>query len=395
MIRKPKKLLFEETRFPQLQLLAVARGVRLLGIAVCLLSFPLAKETKAAQTNALPAFDFRNAATTSEWRPLHDISAFRATPDGLVIEIGGRDPYFAGPAMDLPPDQPLWLDLRLKSDEAGVGQVFYFRAAPSEEQSVRFQVDAGRWTMVRVKVPPLGDGFRLRIDPPGQGATMTLAKISFARRIMLSAPDWPQPTVPRIPPDAPAVRAGALELVQDPKTWGGFSVEVAGKTMACGWTRPLVGYMSENRVRWWPIYQSLSPSEVSVADGDVSSNRIALRWTAVDPDGAEWRIDQIFSAGTSDDAIAVETRLQVTEDRTIVFFPMTTLFPGLGSFGERKGQAVFPGLEYLADEPSSSEADVRGDAAKRWVPDPIKRTDSPPGVAGGRSICRIDLEARH
>ena len=62
------------------------------------------------------------------------------------------------------------------------------------------------------------------------------------------------------------------------------------------------------------------------------------------------------------------------QDRSVAFLPMLMIFPGAGSFGERKGQGLFAGLEYLDDEPSSSEADVIGPASKRQVPDSLKIT---------------------
>ncbi|MBE3069122.1 MAG: hypothetical protein IMZ66_02690, partial [Planctomycetes bacterium] len=47
---------------------------------------------------------------------------------------------------------------------------------------------------------------------------------------------------------------------------------------------------------------------------------------------------------------------------------------GPGSFGTHKHQDLLAGLEYLADEPSSSEADIRGPASRRQVPDSVKLT---------------------
>src|SRR5258708_40325426 len=53
---------------------------------------------------------------------------------------------------------------------------------------------------------------------------------------------------------------------------------------------------------------------------------------------------------------------------------MFMLFAGASSFGPVKGQGLLAGLEYLEDEPSSSEADVIGPASKRQVPDNLKIT---------------------
>ncbi len=67
-------------------------------------------------------------------------------------------------------------------------------------------------------------------------------------------------------------------------------------------------------------------------------------------------------------------RVTVSRDRLVAYLPLLTLLPGLGSFGTNKTQALFAGVEYLENEPSSSEADVRGIASKRQVPDSVKET---------------------
>src|SRR5260370_41031406 len=53
---------------------------------------------------------------------------------------------------------------------------------------------------------------------------------------------------------------------------------------------------------------------------------------------------------------------------------MFMLFDGTGAFGSVKGQVFLAGLEYLENEPSSSEADLIGPASKRQVPDNLKLT---------------------
>ena len=62
------------------------------------------------------------------------------------------------------------------------------------------------------------------------------------------------------------------------------------------------------------------------------------------------------------------------QDRDVIHLPWLTLFPGLGTFGERKTQGLFAGLEYLEDEPSSSEADITTAEHIRRAPDPVKVT---------------------
>ena len=75
-----------------------------------------------------------------------------------------------------------------------------------------------------------------------------------------------------------------------------------------------------------------------------------------DADGGSWNLSRRYSPGAVPGSIAVETRLGVDQDREVLSAPIFAVLPGAGSFGEEKTQAVFPGLEYLDREPSSSEA---------------------------------------
>ena len=148
---------------------------------------------------------------------------------------------------------------------------------------------------------------------------------------------------------------------------------------------------------------SASPATMTATkDGD----EIVVRATCHDPDGATWFLHRSFHAAPSG-AIHVLTTVQSDRDRDIVFLPMFLMLPGLeveegGSRGvEERGkaeskksvsstpplslsstaspyqktQALFAGLEYLdRDEPSSSEADIRGPGAQRQTPDTSKIT---------------------
>jgi hypothetical protein len=110
----------------------------------------------------------------------------------MIISISGPDPFITGPAQDFPSQLRLWLVLRLKSDEAGSGQFFWYRAEASEENSVRFPVRKGEWEDVRVPLPPLGAGYQLRFDPPGTSGKCVLASLSFEPRL-------PEPAAPAPP----------------------------------------------------------------------------------------------------------------------------------------------------------------------------------------------------
>ena len=145
----------------------------------------------AAAAAELPAFDFKRPGSAADWLPTHDVAAVEATPDGLAITLTGDDPYVTGPARDYPADLPLRMTLVVKPAADGMMQVFHFRKHAREEESVGFPVRAGVWNTVRVMLPALGPGVRLRIDPPGRAGTALIEKIEFEPAASLPAPTGP------------------------------------------------------------------------------------------------------------------------------------------------------------------------------------------------------------
>src|ERR1043166_5672649 len=316
-----------------------------------------------------PAFDFKSAAGAREWHAAHDISKLQQTPDGLTVEISGTDPYLIGPARDYPPGTNLWLHLRLKSAQPGVCQVFYFRGAPTEEASVRFPVPAGEWHDAQVPMPPLGRGYRLRIDPSGSGGICLLGKLWFSERVRFAPPTLTKPTPFVAQADAVTVQSGPLKLIHNGDSLGSFGVQIGGTSMASGHSHAQIAYLQGTQVHWAAMSGSNADTTVSKSRDQLL--RVVSRFG--DPDGTGWEIEQTFSPGP-ENSIDVETRVTVDQERSVVYLPVLTLLSGLGSFGTNKTQGLFAGLEYLENEPSSSEADVPGPQAARQVPDALKIT---------------------
>lgn len=183
-------------------------------------------------------------------------------------------------------------------------------------------------------------------------------------------PAWPKPTVPKLPPDAPSVRSKDLELVHSRDTLGGFVVRVAGTPVAIGQSQPVLGYVSGENLRWLELNAAATHNTlVQRKRGSVS-----VCFECLDPDDGHWRMEQQFKPGSIPGSIDIQTRVTVDHARSVVFLPVLMLFPGTGSFGPEKGQGLVAGLEYLENEPSSSEADVIGPASKRQAPDNLKLT---------------------
>ncbi len=319
--------------------------------------------------SAFPEFDFRTLPDAASWNPDHDIASLTPAAEGLRIQIAGRDPYMSGPPRDYPADRLLWLHLRLKSETGGSAQVFYFADHPTEAASVKFFVPPGDWQEVRVPMPSLGAGWHLRFDPPGDNGVCVVERLWFTERTLLQPPLWPVPTPPAIGQDSLTVQSGDLVVSHDRHRLGAFELKAAGQVMAVGHTTPMLGYLVGNAARWLPLTHSeTNPATVSRAGEGL---RVAAEFQ--DPDGGSWLLEQIF-APTHNNAIHVESRFSVNQDRSVVYFPMFTLLAGLGTFGTNKTQGLFCGLEYLENEASSSEADVTGPESKRQVPDMVKVT---------------------
>jgi hypothetical protein len=329
---------------------------------------------RISSAQELPVFDFKNAKTAEEWKGNPDVAGTKVTDEGLVISINGRDPWIIGPARDLPL-QPLWLRMRVWSEVGGELQVFYYTKGSSEKDSVKADVPALVWTDVRVLLPPLGPGYRLRIDPPGQKGKAILQRVEFEKREVLVAPKWPKPVAGKLE-DPLEVKAFDLTLRHSRTRLGEFEIWMHDKRMAIGGGWGEIGYMVDGKQRWL----DLSKAEVK-AHAVEEGKSISIRATISDADGAKWQIDERFVKAERT-GIEVHVAIWADKDREVIFLPVFFMFPGVGTFGEKTFAAIFPGLEYLdEDEPSSSQKDIEGPGSRRQVPYTSKITMPMMGIA--------------
>jgi hypothetical protein len=306
----------------------------------------------------LPTFDFTRPGSAADWLPTNDVAAVEAAPEGLAITLAGDDPFVVGPPRDYPRDLPLRMTVVVKPAVDGMMQVFHFRKHASEDKSVGFPVRGGQWNTVRAMLPPLGPGVRLRIDPPGRAGTALIERIEFAPAASLPAPRWPGHEA--------FDTAGAARLESGPVavavTPAGFALEIDGRRSAASHARPLVGYVIDGEPRW---VDAAVPAEVRATGGGEPA-AIETRQSIRDADGGTWSVRRRFTAGAIAGLIDLEVAVEVDRDRAVAFLPLVLVVAHEGT--PSKTQAVFPGLEYLADEPSSSEADLVGPQSKRQVP---------------------------
>lgn len=188
-------------------------------------------------------------------------------------------------------------------------------------------------------------------------------------------PAWPAPVPPLLASNAPSVVSGELSLAHDASAPGAFVVRVNGTNMAVGNTRSLAGYL-RGRMPWW--FGLTNPVALAQTNG-----ALTVRAGATDPDGGQWQLAQTFQPSAMPGGIEVESRVTVNQARSVIFLPMLTLLPGVGTFGTNKSQAVLAGLEYLENEPSSSQADITAAGWKRQAPDSIKLTFPLMALAAG------------
>jgi hypothetical protein len=326
-----------------------------------------------ASALTLPSFDFKQTNVVREWQPTNDISHIKTTSEGMLIEISGKDPYTIGPAQTYPHDLTLRLRIRLKSEQAGMGKIFFFKATKgaNEEDSVSFSIPKpGVWVEALVPIPTLGPNTLLRIDPPGVGTgKCVIQSLTFEPRVRLKEPQWPMPTAPQLGSSAFSVRSGNLFLIHDKHKLDNFRIHVAGKDMATGFNRPLIGYVRAGQQQW------LNLSEKAQITTSLQEGTLAVKAVATDSGGARWKIEQRFTKAKLPGAIDVATTVTVNQDRIASFLPMLAILPGVRSFGTVRNHGLFAGLEYL-DKPdvSSSEADIVGPGSKRQIPDTEKIT---------------------
>jgi hypothetical protein len=304
------------------------------------------------------------------WQGNQQVKDLAVTAQGLQFQSTGEDPWIEGPPVDLPGAGFTRVRVSMESDADAHAELFY-GATFQAGRSVRFAVqnDGRPHEYLLLIRESLGKGTRFRLDPatgPGRVVVHSLVVETLAP---VESPPWERPHRPTRESAQPAsMNTGALTLEQYGQGWGDFVINVAGKEMAAGYSGEMMGLSLDGRTQW------LKLREGDTSCHETPDGEIVCRAILKDSGGARWEVTRRFRRLLKGDVIAAETRFTVDKDREVLYLPGLTLFPGLGTFGARKTQALFAGLEYLEDEPSSSEADVTTPEHIRRVPDPVKLT---------------------
>lgn len=274
-----------------------------------------------------------------------------SSADGLSFRSVGIDPWIEGPGIDLDEGKMVRVTIRMKSTADKSGELFYgrfFQAGKSVQFVVR---DDGKWHDYSMVIKDtLGKATRFRFDPCAGEGEISLAYIKVETIDKVATPTLEKPVIAKVTEDSKlSVSSGKLVLRHDGKNFGGFVCEMGGQVLA-GNTREVLGVVVDGEIEWLNLKDAIITSSVTL-----SLKEIVFTAIIKDSGGGKWRISRKFSSGKDEESIAVETSIAVDKDRGIIHAPWLTVFAGIG---EHKTQGLFPGVEYLADEPSSSDADI-------------------------------------
>ncbi len=292
-----------------------------------------------------------------------------AGPEGLSLTSTGVDPWIESGPVDLSGHDLTRVTIRMKSAADTGGELFYgahFEAG----RSVRFTVQAdNQWHDYVLTIRErLGSQTRFRLDPATGPGAVVVHSISVDSLVRPAPPRFVKPRRPeKVDKTVVSIASGDLVLKHFQNRWGGFVVNVDETEMASGYQSESIGVMAGDRTQWLDL-------DTATFAVEVSGGALLCRASLTDDRGGQWRLTRCFTPGKVHGTIDVATEVVVDADRRVVYVPWLTLFPGLGTFGADKTQGVFAGLEYLADEPSSSEADITTPEHVRRVPDPVKIT---------------------
>jgi len=365
--RHPLKLNRKEVFMPVFEF-TVSSGKKLRLFPILLIFTFIFLISVSAYANTVADWDFKKG--TKGWTGNSRVEKLTSSPEGLLVKSTGEDPWIEGPAIDLPGEKIIRVRIRMKSNADTGAELFYGRAFRAGH-SVRFTAQKdGRWynysLVIREK---LGRGTRFRLDPcTGQGeVTVAFIKVEAIGEIAVPSLEKPKRPI-KIGSRGVSVKSGSLEFEHYGGGWGNFTFKVDGVEMAAGYECELLGMVFDESPEWLNL-KDAKVTFRSKAKGEFRSKAVIK-----DSRGAKWEIQKIVRPAKQEGTLIVEIELKVNKDRDIVHIPWLTIFPGLGTFGERKYQGLFAGVEYLCDEPSSSTADIETPEHIRRVPGPVKIT---------------------
>jgi hypothetical protein len=313
-----------------------------LGPSILLSLILIAYTTIPAVGKTLIEWDFTKGL--HGWIANNNVEILSFSPEGLTVNCTGQDPWIEGPAVNLSGEAMTRVTIRMKSNADAAAELFYgkvFRAG----DSVRFTIrNDGQWHDYSVVIrDTLGPGTRFRLDPCAGPGDVVVSKIAVEtiRRIAV-----PSPAKAREPDRTKAgeavITSGALKFEHYGDRWGNFAMKVNGVEMAAGYEGEFIGLVVNDQPEWLHLKNARA-----VFNNQPKRNRFVSKATIKDSQGAGWQVRKIVRPTKQQGTLIVTTEIKVDRDRDILHVPWLTIFPGLRTFGERKDQGLFAGLEYL------------------------------------------------
>lgn len=314
----------------------------------------------------LITWDFRTGM--HGWMGNARVAPVQSTPEGLVVHCIGPDPWIEGPAIAFPAGHLAKIHLRLRSNADRTAQIFYGPSFVAERVHTFMINNDNQWHdySVLIREAP-GLRTRFRLDPCGDKGQIVVQSIRVSALKRPAPPTLAAPIPFDVTAPSVSLTAGTLKLVHSKTTWNALTLSCGQQAMSQGYTGEAIGIQNDNATEWL----ALNRSQVSVTS---SGNAFTVTARLKDAEGATWQLQRTFTPVPNESALSVVTTVQVDRARDVIHIPWLTLLPGSESFGTHKDQALFCGLEYLANEPSSSQADLTGPDHVRRMPDPVKVT---------------------
>ncbi len=308
------------------------------------------------------------------WRAHNHVANARQTATGYAFDVTDGDPWCVAHATyAMPPPPPGAAYLRIELETGPIAnphsfQIFWHpqKGHFNELESTRLMPVGPAPCSTFAAELPVGfigpEALALRIDPPGKSATFTTVEYRRLRASYVTAEWTPQFSAP--PPiafaaDPLVLKGDGWELRHDRARMGAFAFLSNGKTWAEGYpNEPFVIKDAQGKP------ETLDWSKGTTKIQSVGS-RIEACATVKDASGRTWTWSRTFAAAGS--TLNVRTAVAADRPAQVYHIPYMTLFVDRASNGH-KTQALLPGIEYLADEPSSNEKEVRGPQANRLIP---------------------------
>ncbi len=299
------------------------------------------------------------------WKGNHHTKNARQENGFTVTLTGEEDPWLEGPFVTIPgfgEAKKLKVILEAKCDGAGAFLLFYAAAGSgfSADAMASLTRVPGSDGTYKCFIPPVSERMRFRLDPPGSTGQVTVRTLSVEPLIQRAAPVFGKPSAVNLTQDALCLKSGDVRIVHDPKRWNAFEFWIGEQKMA-----------ELNPAETLAYLDGKSVVTVSPAAGETTSEKseggFTVRTRLQDGGGGVWQLARRVSAERN--TIRIETSIEVSQPREVIHLPWLTLFAGAGSFEESKDQALLPGVEYLDNEPSSNEKEIKGAEANRRMVD--------------------------